>query len=211
MEGGSRHKKFKSPIKDYNKFKTTARPKSPSPKRKDFQKVALRKPDGKSRCTYIHPISNKRCKLLLGYYPQFCHLHTMMIDNLLIETSQIPNAGNGLFVGPFGFKTGDIIGIYAHPWMKVKYNTITKRENPDFSYIFCNFPKKGKQEECFDAIDIRSTILRHANDAHGSKFKNNAAFNNKGEVYATADINPFDEIFIDYGEDYDFHDGSNGF
>lgn len=206
MEGGFRHKKFKSPNKNYINFKSTARPKSPSPKRKDYQEVALRKSDKKSRCTYIHPETNKRCKIKLGIYPRYCHLHTLLIENLKISKSKIPNAGNGLFAGPYGFNKGDLIGEYALPWMEVKGETLSRRKNPDFSYVFCKDQKRNEKDEtCYDGIDIRSTIVRNANDAHGSVYKNNAYFNGSGQVIASKKINPFEEIFINYGETYVFH------
>ena len=212
MEGG--YKKFKSPKKEYSDFKTTARPKSPSPKRKDFEKVAVRTSNKHSRCTYIHPSTDKRCKLMLGKYPKFCYLHTMLIENLYIDNSNIKNGGNGLFAGPMGFKKGDIIGEYSMPWMKVKSGQVDRRNkgHPDTSYLFCDYPKRGQKEEdaqCWDGLDIRSTIVRYANDAHGSKFKNNSEFStvksktgNHVYMVAKQKIAPFDEIFCTYGEDY---------
>lgn len=205
------YKYFKSPDKKYikGKFNTTARPKSPSPKRKDYQQVAVRSSDHHSRCTYIHPDTNKRCKLTLGLYPKYCHVHTMLIENLYISKSNIENGGNGLFVGPLGFKKGDIIGKYSEPWMKLKYKSLDKRENLDTSYLFCEDGKKNQKEGdiiCYDGIDIRSTIVRNANDAHGSPFKNNCTFDitKSGYVYVVAsrNIRPHKEIFVNYGNEY---------
>lgn len=216
QSGGYRRARFKSPKKKYVDFKTTQRPKSPSPKRKDYEKRAMTKvvvPDS-SRCTYINPETNRRCKLKLGIYPQFCHIHTTTIENLYISQSSIKNAGNGLFAGPFGFKTGDIIGEYSMPWMKLKQKSIDKRsKNPNYSYVFCDNPKRGQKEEdvdCWDGLDARSTIVRNANDAHGSEFKNNAYFqpikdkNKITHIYVVASkkIKGNQEIFIDYGPDY---------
>ena len=201
-------KKFQNPDKhfvegSFNKFK---HPKTPSPKRKDYNKRALTKDDKHSRCTYIHSESGKRCKLKLGLYPTYCHLHTMLIENVYIAKSNIEKAGNGLFAGPYGFKKGDIVGQYSYPWNSVKLGTIDKRcdKNNCWSYVFCD-EGDADNTPCWDGLDIRSTVIRNINDAHKSKFKNNCYFDIiKGEVYAIAEkhIQPFSEIFVDYGKTY---------
>jgi hypothetical protein len=204
-------REFKSPKKNYQKghFTTSQHPFSPSPKRSDYQEIALVKSDKHSRCTYIHPETNKRCKIKLGLYPQFCHLHTMLIDNLYISKSHIVNGGNGLFAGTMGFKEDDIIGEYSQKFNSVKQKRIDNRsENPNYSYVFCKNPKRGEKEEdsqCYDGLDARSTIIRNANDSHGSTFKNNAYFSvKKDHVYmlASKKISPFSEIFCNYGDSY---------
>ncbi len=70
-------KKFQNPDKHFveGSFNKLKHPKSPSPKRKDYNKRSLTKDDKHSRCTYIHSDSGKRCKLKLGLYPTYCHLH----------------------------------------------------------------------------------------------------------------------------------------
>lgn len=207
-----RSRKFKSPDKNYRDFKTTKRPHSPSPKRNDYEEKALRKSDKHTRCTFIHPETNKQCKKHLGIYPKYCSVHTLLIDNLFIHKSTIPNAGNGLFAGYFGFKKGDIISEYSMPWMEVKSGRLDTRKGEDRSYVFCDDPPKGKSWKdamCWDGIDIRSTIARYANDAHGSKYRNNTYFDIKKEkgkrhvyIIASKNIKPKSEIFTDYGENY---------
>ena len=201
-------RKFKNPDPNFvnGNFKKV-RQKSPSPKRKNYEKKAQLKDDKKSRCGYIHPITNSRCKLKLGLYPEYCHLHTMMIENVYIAKSNIPNAGNGLFVGPYGFKKGDVIGKYSYPWNEVSLGTLEKRCKKEdcWSYIFCESTKNDKRVKCWDGLDIRSTIIRNINDAHNSKFRNNSYSEMIGnEVYAKASrtIKPFSEIFISYGSKY---------
>jgi uncharacterized protein YifE (UPF0438 family) len=203
--------KFKSPVKKFQlgKFKQADHPKSPSPKRNDYPKKAKTKSDTTSRCTYIHPETQKRCKNKLGIYPEFCHLHTLAIHNLYIAPSQIPNAGNGLFAGPYGFKKGDIIGRYNESWNEVSLGQLEKRCKDDhcWSYVFCDDDnqKDYKKTKCWDGLDIRSTLMRNINDAHGSNFKNNSVFDViKGNVYviATRNIKPKTEIFVNYGKSY---------
>lgn len=201
-------KLFKSPEKKFveGKFKRSPKPKIPSPENKNFNKLAKTKPDNHSRCTYIDPSTEKRCALKLGLYPQYCELHTMLIENLYISKSNIKAAGNGLYAGPYGFKTGEVIGVYSYPWNKVSLGKLEKRCKDDncWSYIFCDEGQSSKTK-CWDGLDIRSTIIRNINDAHNSKFRNNAYFDiKKGKVYAIASrtIKPHREIFIDYGENY---------
>jgi hypothetical protein len=136
----------------------------------------------------------------------YCELHTMMIDNLYIAKSQIPNAGNGLYAGPYAFKKGDIIGEYSLPWNSVSLGNLTKRCKTDncWSYVFCD---EGDDDntKCWDGLDIRSTLIRNINDAHNSGLRNNAYFDVlKGHVYAIAsrNIKPFSELLIDYGVSY---------
>lgn len=216
------HRKFKSPHKEYREpnFKTTKHPHSPSPKRKNYQDVAKTKVDDtdKLRCTYIHPdtfteikllfgkSTTKRCRNKLGLYPQYCKLHTMMIENLYIEKSNIPLGGNGLFTGPYGFKKGDIIGKYSQPQNEVSLGTVYKRCKDDkcWSYIFCDSGHTDKTR-CWDGLDIRSTLMRNINDAHKSGFRNNAYFEMiDGEAYivASRNIKPKKEIFVSYGINY---------
>ena len=223
QSGGARLRKFKSPNKKYRSpnFKTTKRPFSPSPKRKDYEKIAQTKPS-QERCTYIDPESNRRCKLHIGIYPKYCHIHTTLIENLFVAPSSIPNGGNGLFAGPLGFKKNDIIGEYSQEWMEVKSGRLDKRNGKDksgeykdvnYSYIFCDEQKKGQKEkdvQCWDGLDKNSTIVRNANDAHGSKHRNNAYFDTrkgkdgKTHVYmiASRNIAGMREVRCDYGNSY---------
>lgn len=216
--------KFKSPQKKYRSpnFKSVKRPFSPSPKRKDYEKKVQTTSDKHTRCTYIEPDSHRRCKLHLGIYPRYCHIHTTLIENLFIAPSNITQAGNGLFAGPLGFKKNDIIGEYSQDWMQVKSGRFDKRNGkgpdgkyiePNTAYIFCDERKKGQKQDdvmCWDGLDKNSTIIRNANDAHGSKFHNNAYFDlkkdsqGKTHVYmiASRNIKGLKEILCSYGKHY---------
>jgi len=204
-------RKFKNPNDKFKEghFKSLSHPHSASPKRKDYLKKATKKDDGVSRCTYIHPDTAKRCKNLLGLYPQFCELHTMMVFNAYIAKSQIPNAGNGLYAGPYGFKKGDIIGQYSFPWNSVTYGEIERRctNRKCWSYVFCDDddPKNINNTKCWDGVDIRSTLMRNINDAHKSGFHNNAYFDvigGKVYVVASRNIRPHKELLVNYGKEY---------
>lgn len=203
-------KKFSSPNKVFKNPKTVKRPFSPSPKRKDYRKVAKTESDHFSRCTFVNKETNERCKNTLGIYPQFCHIHTLKVHNLLISPSQIPNAGNGLFAGEHPFKKGDIIAKYGQPWMKVTQNTLDKRckyiGNKCYEYVFCDDGGRGdKGDICWDGHDIRSSIARYSNSAWKSVFRHNAYFEMiRGEPYivASRNIRAGSEIFTNYGDHY---------
>jgi hypothetical protein len=189
-------------------FDKINRPKSPSPKKKTYYKKSLKKADGKSKCTYKHPDSGARCMNLLGLYPEYCELHTMMINNVYIAKSNIDEAGNGLYTGPYGFKKGDIIGKYNYKWNSVKLDTLINRctnKHPKcWTYVFCDDSYKDKIP-CWDALDIRSTLMRNINDAYKSGYRNNAYFDIiDGNVYviASRNIKPHKEIFVSYGKKY---------
>ncbi len=202
---------FKSPNKDFveGHFKKAKRPTSPSPARMDYRRKSQTKADNKSKCTFIDPKSGKRCSNLLGLYPQYCQLHTMLISNVYIAKSNITKAGNGLFAGPHGFKKGQVIGKYSMPWNKVSMAALDKRcknSKNCYDYVFCDEPRKDPSKtQCWDGYDIRSTVVRNINDAHNSKFKNNSYFTvSKNNVYviASRNIKPYSEIFVTYGDSY---------
>jgi hypothetical protein len=218
-----RLKHFKPTEKKYSpgNFKTARRHKSPSPKRSDYEKRAVTKPT-KERCIYIDPETNKRCRLHIGIYPKYCHIHTTLIENLYVAPSGIKRAGNGLFAGPLGFRKNEIIGEYSKDWMKVKQGTLDCRNGKysngeckpvNYSYIFCDEQKKGQKDsdvQCWDGLDKNSTIVRNANDAHGSKYHNNAHFETrkdstgKTRIYmiASTRIAGLKEVLVSYGPSY---------
>lgn len=213
------YKEFKSPKKEFKIFNRAKRALSLSPKTKYFEKIAIVSPNKEQQklyiCTYIDPKTNKRCKRHLNMYPEFCEKHTMLIQNVFVKKSNISNAGNGLFAGEYGFKTDDIIGEYSMPFIKLSWDELENRSsNPNTSYLYCENPKRDNSMECWDALDYRSSIMRYANDAHGSKFHNNAVFDmfrrkrnktskpeNRIYLVASRDISPFHEIFLSYSPD----------
>jgi hypothetical protein len=199
---------FKSPVDIFRKpnFRTANRPRSPSPKRSDYREVAKTKDTKTSRCTYIHPATNRRCRYKLGLYPEYCEMHTILINNVFIDKSNIPFAGNGLFAGPYGFKKGDVIGKYSYKWNKVPEDVFEKRCKSEKcrDYLLCEHGSDPKRS-CWDGYDIRSTLMRNANDAHGSIYRNSAFFEQRGPdvfVVASRNIRPGKEIFLYYGKHY---------
>lgn len=187
-----------------NKINKVQKQKSPSPKLKSYNKLAKTESDKRSICSYIYSETKKRCKNHLGLYPEFCSIHTMLIYNLHIRKSNIPNANLGLFSGPYPFKKGTIIGKYNTETNSFKFSTFSNRCEKDdkcYEYVFCD----KKSETCWDTKDIRSSIMRFINDSHGTIFKNNCYFQKKGTdilIIASKSIKPFQELYIHYGSNY---------
>lgn len=199
-----KYKEFLNPEIRFNKnyIKIAKEEKEPCAKNDDFKKKIKINSDHHSRCRYINPETNKRCKNFLGKYPKFCYSHTMLIENLYLDESQILNGGIGLFSGPYGIEKDQIIGKYSNYTNHLSYKLHDKRCSKDkncFEYIFCH------KNKCWDASDIRSTITRYINDAINTNFKNNCRFqiiDNNVYIIASRNIKPFKELFVSYGTNF---------
>jgi hypothetical protein len=139
-----------------------------------------------------------------------------------VTDSTIPNGGSGLFAGPLGFRKDEIIGEYSKDWMKVKQGKLDCRNGKNArgecntvntSYVLCDERRKNQKEsevQCWDGLDKNSTIIRNSNDAHGSKYHNNANFekrkdtDGKTHIYMVASrrIGGMKEILTQYGSKY---------
>ena len=116
--------------------------------------------------------------------------------------SSIKGAGMGLFAGSYGFKKNSIIGEYSRYDIKKTMAKMYKhcKSHQCQAYIYCS------NNDCWDAKNTPSIIVRHANDSRSER-RNNASFDEYGRrVFMVADknIKPRSEIFCDYGEDYDW-------
>lgn len=157
----------------------------------------------KRRCNYINKYG-KQCKnkeAVPGVY--FCNLHLDKAYNLKVKKSAIKGAGYGLFAGKYGFKKGEIIGEYSRYDIRQKGDhCVDSREDQHIcsSYLYCD------EKWCWDARWTPSVVVRHANDSRSIR-KNNAYFDEMGgRVFVMADksIKPGKEIFLDYGDEYDW-------
>lgn len=159
----------------------------------------------KRQCIYINK-NEKQCKnneYLHGTW--LCNTHINKLYNLKLGKSAIKGAGTGLFAGKEGFKKGHIIGEYSRYDVKMKESIFNEKCKKDKShkcseYVYCDNTKS-----CWDARYTPSIIVRYSNDTRSKK--NNATFENIGGrsfMLATKKIAPEDEIFCDYGDDYDW-------
>lgn len=179
-----------------------------SPRKKDFREKAKIKEDS-TKCKYINKYTKQKCHNNIGIYPEYCKMHTLIINNVYIDKSNISVAGNGLYAGPYGFKKGEVIGIYSNPQSEVSLGELLNRcndieKNNCWEYVFCKDGHR-KNTKCWDNLDIRSSLMRNINDAHNTNFKNNSYFqvkNNKIYIISSRNIKAKEEIFISYGKDY---------
>lgn len=198
------YSQFINPDYRYNK-KTIIIAKEKSPpfaKNNDFKKIVDKENEEYRRCRYINPESNKRCKNPLGVYPKFCYTHTILIENLYLDESNIKNGGVGLFSGPYGIQKNQIVGKYSDIRSFLPHHLHNRRCSKDkncYQYVFCDSNK------CWDARHIRSNITRYINDARGSEYHNNCYFEVIGNdvyVIASRNIKHDKELFVSYGNNY---------
>lgn len=122
-------------------------------------------------------------------------------DYLYIQTSQIPNTGNGLHTAIHIYKD-EIIALYGGEILKAKEAKLRVAAGTDAYFIMLlnGTILDSQHSKCF---------ARYANDTQGSigsNFKNNAkiSLNEKGEVclVASRKIKAGEEIFCAYGKRY---------
>lgn len=122
--------------------------------------------------------------------------------SFIVKTSQLPNAGKGLFTQKPIKKNAKIIEYKGEI---IDWKEYEKRVSEDKDgYLF--FINKSR---CIDAFSTPRFKARYANDARGLKrvkgLKNNATYQVFGErcyIVAERDINAGEEIFVDYTQDY---------
>jgi SET domain-containing protein len=122
-------------------------------------------------------------------------------DYLYIQTSQLPNSGNGLFTAIEIFKD-EIISVFKGEVLSDTEAELRAKNNTN--QYFMNLINGS-------ILDCRNTdcFAKYANDASGfskSDFKNNAKItldeNNNVCLMAIRKIKSGEEIFCDYGKKY---------
>ena len=135
---------------------------------------------------------------------KLCSQHLMLVYNVAIRPSSIPNAGLGLFCGPRGFKAGDKIAPYGGRMIS------QSRLNRLYDYTYDNRRvinaapyaiQSARNGYVLDAICDRRAGA-YVNDIRNSNQTVNALLNADGFVYAIQAIIPNQEILVDYGEAY---------
>ena len=121
---------------------------------------------------------------------------------LLVKTSQLPNAGLGLFTDK-PIKDGTKIIEYKGEIIDWKEYDKRVASCEDGYLFYIN------RKLCIDAFPTPQYKARYANDAEGltrvKGLKNNCmydVFGDKCFIVATRDIAANEEIFVDYSKDY---------
>ena len=141
----------------------------------------------------------KRCRKRTAHTPK-CWIHLANEDNLRIKPSNIHNAGKGLFSWKKPFKRNQFINEYTGERTTLKKLNERYGKKIVAQYSICDGPRK-----CWDAYKTTHGAPRFANDARGTKNKNNSCFrvkNKKITLETTKSIKPNEEIYADYGDDY---------
>lgn len=162
----------------------------------------------------------RRCKNISCAIGPFCWLHTAIIYHVRAKKSNIANAGNGLFVDDgrlqrnfHGFKRGDFIAPYT-PGDKYRNETQLKKATSTQRFSEAERPTAvyavNTPSGIINAHQSNSNPARYANQGSASgRFKFNAelayAEDRREEwIVAIRDIEKGEEIFVDYGENFQF-------
>ena len=125
-----------------------------------------------------------------------CWQHLKRDDGLRIKSSQVPGGGMGLWTTR-RYKPNEKIGRYTgervtRAQVEQRYGSQTGQ------YVLC----PNNTNLCIDARKTNSSAVRFANDAHGTRFRNNARLRGEYLVAAQSGIPANREIFTGYGADY---------
>ena len=123
----------------------------------------------------------------------------MDVNDLEVKPSQIVGAGDGLYTKK-GIFAHDFIGTYTGPKQLIR----------DFQFVHTNYdaPRKDYTIQVYEAgnwyeVDGRHCIFGKINDDLNDDYGgNNVEIDDKGDIYASEDIAPGEELFLSYGDDY---------
>ena len=142
-------------------------------------------------------LKNVRCRKKTSM-TNLCWIHLGKKFNLRIKTSNISNGGKGLFAYKKTIPKNKKIANYTGRHL-TSSQVIRKYGDGLAEYAICD---KGK---CVDANETTDGAPRYANDARGSRFKNNSFLLGKKYNYflkSSKNIKPHQEIFTNYGKEY---------
>jgi uncharacterized protein len=123
----------------------------------------------------------------------------LLEKHLVVKTSTLPGAGEGLFTKIFIPKGTRIVEYKGKvcTWKDVEHDH-------DNGYIY-----SISDDHVIDAKKHKKALARYANDARGISrvkgFNNNCDYVNDGDkvyIESKKDIEPGSEIFVDYGKEY---------
>jgi uncharacterized protein len=142
-----------------------------------------------------------RCRLRACTTAKYCWIHGSKIKGLRVKPSQIKQAGLGLYTTRH-FKKGQRLDKYKG---EVMGSSSFDRRYPKNK--LAQYGLTIGKHKFVDGRSTQSSWARYANDARGSRFRNNAnltAGNRKtwGGLVAKNNIPPNREVFTSYGKSY---------
>ena len=149
--------------------------------------------------------SGSRCKLRTCRQYPYCWIHLKKIDGLQVKTSQIPNAGKGLYyVGKKPIKKDKKIATYSARQVS---------RHPDETSDYNLEVGRGRYLNSTSPLNY---VGRYINDSRNTAFRNNVRLTKSAQIkmknnrytvpiYTTKKINPKAggvELFLPYGRGY---------
>lgn len=158
------------------------------------------------RCT-ARLSSGRQCKHHLKNTYPYCALHTRKILGLKVDKSRLPGAGLGLFATKTFLPNEFIVEYTGERLSRRQMKHLPKSRNCDYVFEISN-------NSYVDAKD-RGSVARYMNDPIPNGLKPNVQFNTYHEdcpnhlsyggrvgVEATQQINPGEELLVNYGPSY---------
>lgn len=161
------------------------------------------------RCAEMKP-DGARCKCKCAIGTPFCHVHLKYIHHLQIKPSTIQGAGKGVFaVGKDAiiFRNGD--PIISYDGQHVTRHTLEERYGPNTAPYGVETGVSGEKIE--DAA-LRRGAGAVCNHATGHKVNARIRWStarHQHEIVATKIIRNGAEVFVNYGQQYHFDEGTN--
>ena len=159
------------------------------------------------RCEFVKP-DGHRCKRNVIIGLSYCFQHRLKKYHVQSKPSTIPNAGIGLFANN-GTNNNDI--VFKKNQKIVPYNgQITTKRVIDERYGDATAPYalEIRGDRVTDGALMRGigTLLNHKSRTQSNARFSVAKDNNEVNLVATKDIRNRNELFVNYGNDYRFHE-----
>lgn len=164
------------------------------------------------QCCHQKP-NGQRCKNRAVIAFEFCHSHLETELHLQLKQSTIANAGKGIFAkdktkayGEPVFERGDFICEYNGELLNAQQLV------QQYEYYTAPYAVELKKNQYIDSAVARGVgaMINHKNNERFCNTKWSVSHaQNKITLKATKEIYDGDELFLHYGDDYDFNDGSS--
>jgi len=147
------------------------------------------------------PITNLTIQEVRALSPSYVPMYS---ETLTVQTSTIPNAGNGAFATT-NIANGTLVGTYAgftHDHVSFQYKRIARLYS-DYTVVCVETDENNNITKHITINGLHGgNELRYINDCSKEpSISPNVYINNNAEVHAILDIISGDELFLDYTEE----------